>query len=308
MAASPTTRNEDVITLDWGKARFFWGEVAQNFTRNMTMALTAIGTVAISVVVLGIFLFARSSFNIVMSAVVNKVDISVYLRNEATAADIDGMMRKLRSDPRIDGVRFVSKQEALEQLRRELRGQVNLSLINTNPLPNAFIVHTVDPTDVPVVAESLQTQPSVAMVNYGSRTTQKLLQMRQVLSTIGIGVIVLLLFATALIIYNTIRLTVYARQREINIMQLVGATNWTIRWPFVFEGVLTGLIGAVIGLAVLWPAYRAFAPKLALNLPFLPLNLAAVPIGRLALELVLIGAVIGMLGSWLSVSRYLRTT
>ena len=272
------------------------------------MALTAIGTVAISVVVLGIFLFARSSFNIVMSAVVNKVDISVYLRNEATAADIDAMMRKLRADPRIDGVRFVSKQEALEQLRRELRGQVNLNLINTNPLPNAFVVHTVDPTDVPVVAESLQTRPSVAMVNYGSRTTQKLLQMRQVLSTIGAGIIVLLLFATALIIYNTIRLTVYARQREINIMQLVGATNWTIRWPFVFEGVLTGLIGALIGLGVLWPAYRAFAPKLALNLPFLPLDLAAVPIGRLALELVLIGAVIGMVGSWLSVSRYLRTT
>lgn len=294
--------------MDWGKARFFWGEVAQNFTRNMTMALTAIGTVAISVVVLGIFLFARSSFNIVMSAVVNKVDISVYLRNEATAADIDAMMRKLRADPRIDGVRFVSKQEALEQLRRELRGQVNLNLINTNPLPNAFVVHTVDPTDVPVVAESLQTRPSVAMVNYGSRTTQKLLQMRQVLSTIGAGIIVLLLFATALIIYNTIRLTVYARQREINIMQLVGATNWTIRWPFVFEGVLTGLIGALIGLGVLWPAYRAFAPKLALNLPFLPLDLAAVPIGRLALELVLIGAVIGMVGSWLSVSRYLRTT
>ena len=84
--------------MDWGKARFFWGEVAQNFTRNMTMALTAIGTVAITVVVLGIFLFARSSFNIVMNAVVNKVDISVYLKNETTAADIDAMMRKLRAD------------------------------------------------------------------------------------------------------------------------------------------------------------------------------------------------------------------
>ena len=292
--------------MDWGKARFFWGEVAQNFTRNMTMALTAIGTVAITVVVLGIFLFARSSFNIVMNAVVKKVDISVYLKNEATAADIDAMMRKLRADTLIDSVRFVSKQEALAQLRRELRGQVDLSLINSNPLPNAFIVHTGQPTDVPVVADSIAADPNVAMVNYGSRTTQKLLQVRQVLSTIGLGIIVLLLFATALIIYNTIRLTVYARQREINIMQLVGATNWTIRWPFVFEGVLTGLIGALVGLAVLWPAYRAFAPKLALNLPFLPLDLAAVPIARLALELVLAGTIIGMLGSWFSVSRYLK--
>ena len=293
--------------MDWGKARFFWGEVAQNFTRNLTMALTAIGTVAVTIVVLGIFLFARSSFNVVMNAVVKQVDISVYLKNEATAVDIDAMMRKLRADPRIDGVRFVSKQEALEQMRRELRGQVNLSLINSNPLPNAFVVHTVEPTDVPVVATELESNPSVALVNYGSSTTEKLLRVRQVLSAIGLGIIVLLLFATALIVYNTIRLTVYARQHEISIMQLVGATNWTIRWPFVFEGVLTGLIGALIGVAVLWPAYRAFAPKLALNLPFLPLDLAAVPIGSLALELVAIGTVIGMLGSWLSVSRYLKS-
>jgi cell division transport system permease protein len=293
--------------LDWGKTRFFWAEVAQNFTRNMAMALTAIGTVAISIIVLGVFLFMRTSFDLVMRSIVTKVDIAVYLKDDTSPADIDTMMRVLRADPRVDGVRFVSKQEALATLRNRLHGQVNLDLINTNPLPNSFVVHTVDPQDVAAVAADLQAKPTVAFVNYGSRVTEKLLKMRQVVGTIGLGVIVLLLFATALIIYNTIRLTVFARQREINIMQLVGATNWTIRWPFVFEGVLTGLIGALVGLAFLWPAYHAIAPKLALDLPFLPLNLAAVPIGHLAVELLLVGGLVGMLASWFSVTRYLQT-
>jgi cell division transport system permease protein len=270
------------------------------------MALTAIGTVAISIIVLGLFLFMRSSFDIVMHAVVTKVDIAVYLKDSTSAADIDAMMRQLRGDPRIDGARFVSKEEALAQLRKRLDGQVNLGLINVNPLPNSFVVHTADPTEVPPLAAELQANPNVAFVNYGKLVTEKLLTMRRVFGLIGLGVIILLLVATALIIYNTIRLTVFARSREIDIMQLVGATSWTIRWPFVFEGLLTGLCGALIGLAVLWPAYSTIAPKLVLNLPFLPLNLAAVPIGHLALELLLVGALVGMLASWLSVSRYLR--
>jgi cell division transport system permease protein len=300
------TKSEAVTTLDWGKARFFWAEVAQNFTRNAAMALTAIGTVAISIIVLGLFLFMRSSFDVVMHSVVTKVDIAVYLKDDTSASDIDTMMRQLRADPRVDGVRFVSKQEALDKMRRQLAGQVNLGLINVNPLPNSFVVHTADPADVPPLAGELQSKSDVAFVNYGSRVTEKLLTMRRVLGLIGLGIIILLLVATALIIYNTIRLTVFARSREIDIMQLVGATSWTIRWPFVFEGLLTGLGGALLGLAVLWPAYNALAPKLVLNLPFLPLNLAAVPIGHLALELLLVGALVGMLASWLSVSRYLR--
>ncbi|HEV2908643.1 MAG TPA: permease-like cell division protein FtsX [Candidatus Eremiobacteraceae bacterium] len=306
MAASRTTKNEAATTLDWGRTQFFWGEVAQNFTRNAAMALTAIGTVAISIVVLGVFLFARTSFNQLLSNVVNKVDIAVYLKDEAGPADIDTMMRGLRADTRVDNVRFVSKQEALDTLRKRLAGQVNLGLINVNPLPNSFVVHTVDPGDVPALAAALQTKPAVAFVNYGSKVTEKLLVIRRVLGLIGLGVIVLLLVATALIIYNTIRLTVFARQREITIMQLVGATNWTIRWPFVFEGLLTGLAGSFVGLLVLWPAYRTLAPKLTFNLPFLPLDLAAIPVGHLVLELVLVGAFVGMLASWLSVSRYLR--
>lgn len=294
--------------LDWGKVRFFWAEVAQNFTRNITMALTAIGTIAISIILLGVFLFLRTSFDLVMKNIVGQVAIAIYLRDDASGLDVDALMRSLQADPRVDTVRYVSKKRAIINLRQSLRGQFNFGILNTNPLPNTIVVHTHIPGDVPPLAGELSTKPGVANVNYGSGVTQKLLRAEALFSAAGLGVVALLLLATALIMYNTIRLTVFARQREIRIMQLVGATGWAVRWPFVFEGILSGLLGAAIGLLILDAGYRSLAPKFILNLPFIPFNPASVPLPHLALELVLVGVLVGMLSSMLSIGRSLKTT
>jgi cell division transport system permease protein len=293
--------------LDWGRVRFFWAEVAQNFTRNITMALTAIGTIAILIVLLGVFLFLRTSFDIVMKNFVGEVAIAVYLRDDAKNPDVDALLRDAKADPRVDSVRYVSKKQAFKNLRQTLRGQFNLDYININPLPNAVIIHTKFPDEVPLLASELQKKPGVAVVNYGSGVTEKLLRAEALFSAIGTGIIALLFLSTSLIMYNTIRLTVFARQREIRIMQLVGATRWAVRWPFVFEGILSGLLGATLGLGALQLAYRSFAPKLIVNLPFIPFNIASVPLHHLALELIVAGVLVGMLSSLLSVSRYLQT-
>ncbi len=293
--------------LDWGRVRFFWAEVAQNFTRNITMALTAVGTIGISIVLLGVFLFLRTSFDIVMQNFVGQVAIAVYLRDDAKGPAVDTLMRDAKLDPRVDSVSYVSKKQAFKKLRQTLRGQFNLNYINTNPLPNAMIIHTRLPEDVPVIAAELQTKPGVAVVNFGSGVTEKLLRAETLFSAIGAGIILMLLLSTSLIMYNTIRLTVFARQREIRIMQLVGATSWAVRWPFVFEGILSGLIGASLGLLALQMGYRSFAPKVIVNLPFIPFNIASVPLHHLALELIVVGVLVGMLSSLLSVSRYLQT-
>ncbi len=293
--------------LDWGKVAFFWAEVAQNFTRNVAMALTAIGTIAISIVLLGVFLFLRASFDTVMKSVVGQVVIAAYLRDDLKQPAIHHLTAMLQADPRVDSVRFVSKKRAMMNLRQRLRGQMNLNVINTNPLPNTIVVHPVDPANVPPLAAEIKRQPGVDIVNYGSGVTEKLLRAEAVFSAVGLSIIVMLLIATSLIMYNTIRLTVFARQREIRIMQLVGATRWTVRWPFVFEGVLTGAIGALIGIAALFAAYRSLVPKLAVNVPFVPFSMSSVPVQHLALELVVVGILVGMLSSMLSVSRYLQT-
>jgi cell division transport system permease protein len=294
--------------LDWGKVRFFWAEVAQNFTRNLTMALTAIGTVAVSVVLLGTILFFHDSFELFMKQVVGQVTIAAYLKDKQPQSAIDGTMRVMKSDPRVDTVTFVSKKQAIDALRKQLRGQMNLDVINTNPLPDAIMVHPIDPADAASIATRLRGLPTVNNVTYRSEVTEKLLRIESVLGAVGFGIVALLLAATALLIYNTIRLTVFARSREIRIMQLVGATRWTVRWPFVFEGILTGLTGALIGIGLLDAAFRTFAPKIAIDLPFLPFNFTFVPVGTIAMELLATGMVVGMLASMLSVSRYLRAS
>jgi cell division transport system permease protein len=294
--------------LDWGKVRFFWAEVAQNFTRNLTMALTAIGTVAVSVVLLGTILFFHDSFELFMKQVVGQVTIAAYLKDKMPQSAIDGTMRVMKSDPRVDAVTFVSKKQAIDALRKQLRGQMNLDVINTNPLPDAIMVHPIDPADAASIATRLRGLPTVNNVTYRSEVTEKLLRIESVLGAVGFGIVALLLAATALLIYNTIRLTVFARSREIRIMQLVGATRWTVRWPFVFEGILTGLTGALIGIGLLDAAFRTFAPKIAIDLPFLPFNFTIVPVGTIAMELLATGMVVGMLASMLSVSRYLRAS
>ena len=293
--------------LDWGRVRFFWAEVGQNFARNIAMTLTAVGTIAISVVLLGVFLFLRASFEAVMQNIVGQVTVAVYLRDEVKQPAIDTMLAGFRADPRIDAVKFISKKRAMINLRQRLRGQMNLDIINTNPLPNTITVHPHSPTDAPVLAAEIAKRPEVAVVNYGSGVTEKLLRAETIFSAVGAGIIALLLFATALIMFNTIRLTVFARQREIHIMQLVGATRWTVRWPFVFEGMLSGLIGAAIGLLALTSGYRSLVPKLAINIPFIPFSINSIPLHHLAWELLLVGVLVGMLSSMWSVSRYLQT-
>ncbi|HEY7993959.1 MAG TPA: permease-like cell division protein FtsX [Candidatus Eremiobacteraceae bacterium] len=294
--------------MDWGKVRFFWAEVAQNFTRNLTMAVTAIGTVAIAIVLLGVFLFLRQSFDQAIATVAGQISVRAYLKDSTPQAQIDAMMQALRTDPRVASVRFIDKKHAMADLRKQMRGQMNLDVINVNPLPDTVEVVPRDPYDAPAIASGVELKPIVAKVNDGGNVTNELLKVDAVFSAAGLAIVGMLILATVLLIYNTIRLTVFARQREIHIMQLVGATRWTVRWPFVFEGILSGAIGAVCGLIVLSIAYRTLVPKIELNLPFLPLKLESVPAGHLALELLVVGTVVGMLASLVSVGRYLRTT
>ncbi len=292
--------------MDWGKIRFFWAEVAQNFTRNLTMAVTAIGTVGIAIILLGVFLFLRQSFELAITTVAGQINVRAYLKDDAPRADVQAMVAALKNDPRVASVRYIDKKHAMLDLRKQMRGQMNLDVINVNPLPNTVEIIPRDPYDAPAIGAALDLKPVVAKVNDGGTLTEKLLKMETVFSAAGAGVVALLLIATVLLIYNTIRLTVFARQREIHIMQLVGATRWTVRWPFVCEGIIAGAVGALAGLAVLWTGYRTLVPKIALNLPFLPFKLESVPVGNLALELLVVGAAVGMLASLVSVGRYLR--
>ncbi len=293
--------------MDYGRVRFFLSEVGRNFTRNLVMQLTAIGTVTVTIVLLGSFLFVRQTAGKIGDDVLRKIEISVFMSDRASPADARAIAAKLAHDRRVQSVAYISKAEGLRQMRARLRNAIDTSLLTSNPLPDALRVRVYDAASVSGVAAGIRKMPGVANVEYAQAAVQRLLRLMNVLGHIGLAIVALLVLTAAIIISNTIRLTVFARRREIAIMQLVGASHGYIRLPFICEGLLAGLVGAALALGLLEIARLQLMPKLTVALPFVPLHVADLNAATLALELLGTGAAVGIVAAWFSVGRYLRT-
>lgn len=293
--------------MDWGKVKFFLGEVLRNFSRNTGMQITAIGTVAITIVLLGLFLFVRAALADIGSRFLDQIEVSAYLRADATPAQATAISHFLAADPRVASAQFVPKKQALAELRERTRGTIDTALLTENPLPDKFRIKTRVPDEVPAVAASVRRLSGVENVVYGQKIVARLLQLGAVLRRIGIAVIVVFFVVAGIIISNTIRLTVFARRREISIMQLVGATGTYIRLPFICEGLLDGVVGALVAVALLTIARIALWPRLLEALPWAQLTVMPLDPRILVAELIGVGAAIGVVASWISVGRHLRT-
>jgi len=289
--------------VDWGRLRFFLGEVLANFTRNAGMQFTAIGTVAVTIVLLGAFLFVRETVATFGVGMLSQIKIAVYLKdgvNDAQARDVATVFAR---DPRVASATYVDKKTGLRRMHDVLGKDFDTSLLTANPLPNAYDVRVKNPDDVPNVAAHIAKDPRVAKTDYAADTVQRLLKTATVLGRAGIVLIALLSVSAAIVIANTIRLTVFARRREIEIMQLVGATNMYIRMPFIAEGMLAGILGAALAIGVLALAQYEIVPRLAQTLAFVSFRVDGL---TLALELLGVGAAVGLVASWFSVGRHLR--
>ena len=293
--------------MDWGKAKFFLGEVLRNFSRNTGMQATAIGTVAITIVLLGLFLFVRSALAFAGAQLLDQIEVSAYLRTDATPSQTAAIASYLARDRLVASVAYVPKKQGLAELRERTKGTIDTALLTENPLPDKYRIKARNPDDVPAVAASVRRLPGVENVVYGQKIVRRLLQLGALLRRIGIGVIVVFFVVAGIIISNTIRLTVFARRREIAIMQLVGATNTYIRLPFICEGLLDGVIGALLAVGLLAAGHAALWPRLLEALPWAQLAVVPVDVQVIAAQLVLVGAAIGIVASWIAVGRYLRT-
>ncbi len=293
--------------MDWGRVRFFLGEVLRNFTRNASMQATAIGTVAITIVLLGLFLFVRAALAGMGAHLLDQIEISAYLKADTTPAQVQSIRHFLTADPRVASVDFIPKKRGLAELRDRTKGVIDTALLTENPLPDKFRVKVRIPEQVPAVAAGIRRLDGIQNVVYGQTIVARLLQLGVVLRRVGIGVIVVFLAVAGIIISNTIRLTVFARRREISIMQLVGATNLYIRIPFICEGLLDGLTGALLAVGILAIARATLWPRLLEALPWVQLNTNALSPTVLVAELFAVGGAVGVVASWISVGRHLRT-
>lgn len=285
---------------------YFFREVYINMRRNILMSMASISTVLILSLILGFFLIIVVNLNNWSENIVSQIQIVAYLSDGVPARGIPVLKATIETIDYVDEVKFVSKDEALAKMRKKLKNQIELSDIGKNPLPNSFEIKVRESDKIPAVAAALRGRPGIERVRYGEKIANKLITVNQAVHWVGIVIIAALLVSTVFIVSNTIRLTVFARRKEIAVMQLVGAANWFIRWPFLLEGVLQGFAGSLIAFLVIMATYTHFIPGISSSLPFIIMVAPGKILSQAAIVLLATGIMVGATGSLISINKFLK--
>jgi cell division transport system permease protein len=291
------------------KLGYFFAETATNLKRNLLMTIAAISTVAISLLLLGGVQILSMIVNNVTLSWEARVEISAYLRDDASSGEIRALESQVAGYDEVQDVTYVSKQQAYEDFKQQFRNKPEFyEHIGPEDLPASLRIKLTDARYTEEVAARIQGAPGVDDVRFGGQIIKRLLQVNSLLRTITLVMSIVLMIASAGLIANTIRLAIYARREEIGIMKLVGATNWFIRIPFMLEGVFAALVGALVASAIVVAANALLFTRMGQALPFLgPVFIfSAGEIASVLLALVGVGTLVGVMGSTLALRRFLE--
>lgn len=294
--------------MSFSTKEYFIKETYKSIRRNGFMSFASISTVAVSLLVLGMFLMIFLNTNNLAQYLESQVQVSVYMQDSAADKELAEVKTKLQKMPGVVKVNQVSKEQALTRFKERLGDQEQLlnSLGKDNPFPNSFEVQVDSPERIKVLTPQISQIPKVETAKFGQEVVEHLFQLTKILRFGGILLVIFLAMATLFIISNTIRLTVFARRKEVLIMKYVGATDWFIRWPFLLEGMTLGFFGAVIAFLLINSIYSALLERIHATLAFLPLLPAQPLLLYVDLFLLIAGTGIGALGSYISLRKFLR--
>ena len=287
---------------------YFVREAVSSLRRNGLMSFASVSTVALSLLILGMFLVMVLNLNNMASTLESQVQISVYLQDGLSEHEMREVGTRITKLPGVVQVNFIDKEEAMKRFKQRLGEQQSLlnALGEANPLPNAFEVK-VDRTDrVKPVAQAITQLKGVENAKFGQEVVEQLFALTRMVRIFGLVIILFLALAALFIISNTIRITVFARRKEIGIMKYVGATNWFIRWPFLLEGMMLGFGGALVAVLCLNETYGVLIHQVYESLAFLPLIPQYPFITNISVVLLVTGTVIGALGSTISLRRFMK--
>src|SRR5215218_6437925 len=288
---------------------FFMREAFKNIRLNVLMSITAITTTFICILVLGVGLLASSHVEGVVGSVREDVSVEAYFPPDASQEEIDGIIRKVEGWPEVSSVNYVSEEEALLTFKETFADRPELyENLDPGVLPASLQIQLEDVTEAEQVAQRLEQEVGFSDENlsYPQQTIERLNSVTSYMIWGLYGATILFLISSVLLISNAIRLSIFARRKEIEVMKLVGASDSFVRTPFVFEGMVQGLIGAgLAALTVIWLNFL-FVDWSRDALPFVPISGDAVNTLGVLILLVAVGVMIGVIGSFLSVTRFLR--
>jgi cell division transport system permease protein len=303
------TAQADTMTM-FRNLRFALNSAWQSFFRNLAVSLAAVLSITLILILGGVNLLVGHAFSQVLDGFRAKVSvISINVADDTPLQNVYDFQQQLTIDPRVSSVHFITKDEALANFKRDPNNYVLAQQIDGNPLDARLEVSVIKLSDVAAI-DTLGRQWSgvdpTNPTNYQGDFVNRMLVLSQWLGLAGVGLLAILVIVSIVIVMNTIRTAVYHRRKEIEVMKLVGATEWFVRGPFVIEGIMTGLIAAAIALSLLVVAYQPAVERFQSDLVFIPLTYDPGFISSLARDLLVGGAMLGALGSYIGVRRYVR--
>lgn len=286
--------------------RYFLAEGWKSAKRNVS--LISLGTMVVAIFVLGIFGLVLMNLSNINDQLRSGIEIRVYVEDNLTRQGLQDLKQKIEGVDGVGQVKYVSKDEGLGSLTRQLGDKAGLvDILGENPLPDAFDVRVLNPDTTSDIASIISGLPHVIGVNYGQGFTEKFVAATRFIAVIGLVLAVILVGAVVFIVGNTVRLSLVSRAREIEVMKLVGATDWFIMWPFLIEGMIVGFIGSSVSGLCLYASYRACIGRLGSVAPFIPLIVETGPVVRLCVSLILLGVLMGVLAGGVFIRKYLET-
>ncbi len=291
-----------------GRAISFAADAGTSFRRNGLMTVAAVTTIMVALLVVGTAVLLGLNLSHVAATLEAQVEVVAFLREGLSSSALTRVQETIVAIPEVASVQFVSRADALGRLRQRLGDSAAFSdLESSNPLADSLEVRLVDPARARVVAAAISDVSGVDEVTYGAQVLDRLLALIQGVRVLA-GVLTLFLSGVALVVVvNTIRLTVIARQREIEIMRLVGATRWFVQWPLLLEGVLEGTVAAGGATVVLAGLYALGAARVASALPFFPLVSVTSGVQSVAIVVAATGVIVGAAGSLIAVRRFVTS-
>lgn len=288
--------------------KYFIKDAAKSLKRNKTLSFSSATTVMATLFILGIFLVVMLNVRLGILDVESKIEVKVFLKNDITAEQKNTIEEKIKNNQNIKSYTFETKEMALKKYQDQL-GKDYKYLIQgyekDNPLPESYIIKADKPENVSKIVSSIKPLSGIEEIKDGKEIVDKIITATNALKWVGIGLFVILIGVSLFLIGNTIKIAVFSRRREIGIMKFIGATNWFIRWPFVMEGAVIGITGALGADLLLFLGYRYLIVKIQKTMIISTLLQPGYLLTTLMPFFIIMGLVIGCLGSMIAIKKFL---
>ena len=284
---------------------YFIGDAFKSFKRNKTISIATIITVLVTFIVLGVFSLVAENLNLAIGGLEDKIELVVYLDDNITPIDKKEIQVKINSQQGVKEIQYESREDAFKKLQENNAGILKGYTLEKNPLPASYIVKLEDMSYAAAIREAVKDLDGVESVSDEQESIDTIQSVIKFTKIIGIVLFIILIGVSIFLIMNTTKLTVYVRRKEVGIMKFVGATDWFIRWPFIIEGILIGLIGTFLSIIALYFLYKFVISFIAARVIILNLIPVSYVFTSLLWKFVLGGILVGGFASYLALRKFL---